>query len=70
MFLGFENINYVLKNKIACNFRFESHSAAEAALKRLHQTEVLGQLLAAEFARGENVHDFSSGINGNQDEKR
>lgn len=55
---------------IYCNSRFESHTAAEAALKRLHQVEVLGQLLAVEFARGENSHNFCSGINTNQDEKR
>lgn len=35
--------------------RFETHAAAEVALKRLHQLELLGHYISAEFARSQ--HD-------------
>ena len=39
-------------------FRFKTHAAAEVALKRLHQLELLGHYISAEFARDQ--HDEPS----------
>ena len=36
-------------------FRFRSDGEAEAALKKLHQTEILDQLISVEYARGSDL---------------